>query len=364
MLEAAKRKIRVLIVDDSIVMRAILRRALRTQPDIQVVGEAACGREALERIEQLDPTVVTLDIEMPGMSGIEVLEKVMRTRPRPVLMVSTLTQSGAHATFDCLEKGAIDYVAKPLPGQGVTLQSFSAEVVEKVRAAAGSNRSLLRRAATRPETAKGSLVTAGLGRAVPQRVVAIGISAGGPATLVKFLPLLPADFVPVAIAQHMPAQFTGPFAERLDDLCQMHVKEAEKGEPFERGKILLAPGDWHLRVIGRIGRWMANLDHGPKVSGFRPSVDVLLESLAQAAGPHGIGVVMTGIGSDGSRGICAVKEAGGITVAQDEASSIVYGMPKSAAATGCVDHICNLARIDTLLVELARSPTKACVQGA
>jgi len=362
----AKNKIRVLIVDDSAMMRALLRRALQSQPDIEVADVARDGREALDKVAKCRPDVVTLDIEMPGTSGIEVLERIMKNDPRPVVMVSTLTQVGAEATFESLEKGAVDYVPKPLPGSGATLQSFAADVVQKVRAAAASNlKQLIRQSLLKQRAAR--RVIRRLGAGAVDRFVAIGISAGGPASLCRMLPLLPADFVPVAIAQHMPPQFTGPFARRLDSLCSVHVKEAEDGEPFERGKVLIAPGDYHLKVRLRAGKPVVQLDRGPKVSGFRPSVDVLFRSVAEMFGPRAIAVIMTGMGRDGADGIKAVKAAGGVTIAQDQATSVVYGMPKAAVETGCVDVVCGLMEIPEVLANLvspndrATAPSRAAM---
>ncbi len=338
-------KIRVLVVDDSVFMRSMLKDALDRAVNIEVIGTAQNGKEALERIKRLKPDVVTLDIEMPGIDGLEVLRRVMKDKPVPIVMVSTKTQAGAHMTFEALQLGAIDYVAKPLADKDASLQSFRNNVVHAVEAAFASNRNRLKLKPKLIRPRKAKVRTDGC-------VVAIGISAGGPATLHEFIPLIPAEFPPVFITQHMPADFTGPFAKRLDAVAQGHVYEACANQPFKPGDIILAPGRCHLAVRKISDQVRVVLDEGPKVSGFRPSVDVLFNSIAKAYGSNAIGLVMTGMGFDGSNGIKAMKEAGAITMAQDKESSIVYGMPKAAASTGCIDHVVSLSAIPDMLIKL------------
>lgn len=348
----SKPLIRTLIVDDSVFMRTVLKNAMTKSNVIEVVGTAQNGQEALEKIRALRPDVVTLDIEMPGINGLEVLRTVMQESPLPVVMVSTKTQDGAKMTFEALELGAVDYVAKPLAEQNASMQRFQEKVTQAVETAHGANLARLgARDKTRIlKTPSGSVRTDG--------VVAIGISAGGPATLHKLVPTLPKNFPPVVLAQHMPASFTGPFAQRLNSESELEVREAAHGEDLRPGQLLIAPGDRHLRIRKRGEGFCTMLDDGPKVSGFRPSVDVLFQSVAQCVGRDAIGLVMTGMGSDGADGIRAMKAAGATTLSQDRDSCIVYGMPKAAFETGCVDRVVSLAEITAVLTKLLqREPT-------
>lgn len=346
--------IRTLVVDDSVFMRTMLKNALSKSTRIQVIGTAQNGAEALKKIAELKPDVVTLDIEMPGLSGLEVLKRVMKDTPLPIVMVSTKTQAGAKMTFEALELGAVDYVAKPLAEKGSSLQGFQEKVVQAVEAAFASNRSRL---GTQDRTL--ILKPRATDIRMDGLVIAVGISAGGPATLHKLIPALPATFPAMVLTQHMPADFTGPFAKRLDQGSALTVKEAEEGDELKPGQLLLAPGAHHLRVMKRGPRVVATLDSGPKVSGFRPSVDVLFESVARTFGANAIGLVMTGMGSDGAEGIRKLKAAGARTLAQDQESSVVYGMPKAAAETGCVDRVVSLAEIPEVLSRML-TPAAAC----
>ncbi len=328
--------IRVLVVDDSVFMRSMLRSALSSQDDIEVVATAQNGQEGLKKIEQHSPDVVTLDIEMPGITGLEVLETIMQKKPMPIVMVSTKTQAGAKATLDAMRLGAVDYVAKPLGDKSTSLESFRTKIVDTVRAAAASNRATL----GKNGSALGNILKPETDSCVdPNIVIGIGISTGGPATLHKLIPCIPKNFPAMVVTQHMLAEFTGPFAKRLNAESKVEVKEASEGDKLIPGRVLIAPGDKHVQVRRRAGSLIAHIDTGPKVSGFRPSVDVLFESLASTVGSSAIGVVMTGMGFDGAVGVRMLKEQGGITIAQDQETSIVYGMPKAAAETGFVDHI-------------------------
>ncbi len=337
--------IRALVVDDSVFMRAMLRNALEQSENIDVVGTAQNGQEALTKIAKLSPDVITLDVEMPGLSGLDVLRKIMEDDPRPVVMVSTKTQQGAKETVEALEIGAVNFVAKPLTGSNITIEGFQKHVVETVKAAHCANRSRL-----------GSL-SAAIARPVHTStptdsiVIAIGISAGGPATLHRLLPALPDTLPPILITQHMPADFTGPFADRLNKQCSLSVKEASEGDALVPGRILLAAGNRHLRLKRRGGRAVASLDNGPKISGFRPSVDALFGSVAKVFGARAIGLVLTGMGCDGADGVRDLKQAGASTAAQDQATSVVFGMPKEAAKTGCVDRVVSLEEIPGMLLE-------------
>ena len=341
--------IRVLIVDDSVFMRSMLKGALSDADDMEVVGTAQNGTEGLKKIEALRPDVVTLDVEMPGLSGLEVLEQVMKKRPLPIVMVSTKTQAGAETTLKALELGAIDYVAKPLGEKSASLESFRSSVTRAVRTAAASNRANLGKKSApvaRPRPVSATR---------PGTVVAIGISAGGPAALHQMLPAVPKEFPPIVITQHMPADFTGPFAKRLGETTQINVKEAAVNDELVPGRALIAPGDRHLRIIKCANKLLVALDDGPKVSGFRPSVDVLFESVATAVGARAVGVIMTGMGSDGSVGIRIFKKRGAFTMSQDKDSSTVYGMPKAAYETGCIDRVVSLSDIPMAIAEALES---------
>lgn len=346
--------IRVLVVDDSVFMRSALKNGLSSAEGFEVIGSAQNGVEGLEKILALKPDVVTLDVEMPGLTGLEVLERVMKQHPLPIVMVSTKTREGAETTLKALELGAVDYVAKPLGEKSSSLTSFREDIVRAVRAAWESNHRALKPSHAPPRPLAMQPFHAG------DAVVAIGISAGGPQTLHKLIPTLPAHFPPLVVTQHMPEDFTGPFARRLNEVSKITVLEAAGGEELRAGQMLLARGDHHLRVVSRQGKLLAAVDKGPKVSGFRPSVDVLLDSVASAAGKRAVGVVMTGMGFDGAAGIRRLKEAGGATLAQDKDTSVVYGMPKAAAETGCVDRVVPLQEIASTIVELI-SAKPACV---
>ena len=305
--------IRVLVVDDSIFMRSILKDAIVQSEGIELIGSAQNGTEAVTMILAMRPDVVTLDVEMPGLSGIEVLEKVLKTAPTPIVMVSTKTQEGAKTTIEALSKGAIECVAKPLTGAASSsLQVFCEKVIHAVRAAASSKRANL-----------GGLAKKVSDLAMPREfaddaVVAIGISAGGPQTLHQMLPAIPRTFPPIVITQHMPAGFTAPFAERLNGICKGTVKEAAAGDILLPGTIFIAPGHAHLRVVPRGAKLAIQLSEGPKVSGFKPSVDAMFDSLLSAAPARTVAVIMTGMGSDGSAGMKKLKQCGAQTIAQDQ----------------------------------------------
>jgi len=329
--------VRVLVVDDSAIIRAIMRGALQQHPQIEVVGAARDGVEAITLISRLRPDVVTLDVEMPRLNGIGVLERVAGKVPVSFVMVSTLTQAGAQVTFECLQKGAFDYVTKPQPGQPEALTKFRTRVQQLVLAAAKA----------KGRTRKASAGTCSAAPQLPPNkargwVVAVGISCGGPQTLHRMLPAFPSDFVPIVVTQHMPAGFTAAFANHLNSACAMNVREATDCERLEQGTILIAPGGKQLRVARRGADVVTQVDAGPEVSGHRPSVDALFESVARTCGKRAIGVIMTGMGRDGAAGIVKLHEAGAHTIGQDEATSLVYGMPKVAAETGCLDRVAAL----------------------
>jgi two-component system chemotaxis response regulator CheB len=328
------KKVRTLIVDDSATIRGIITRVLSADPEIEVVGAAGDPLEAREAIKALNPDVITLDVEMPKMTGIEFLEKIMRLRPMPVIMVSTLTQAGAEISLEALELGAFDCVGKP---------EFDG-LPEKVKAAA--------RARVRPPGERRH-ATARQGAYRPSnKVLAIGSSTGGVEALLVMLSSFPANCPPTLITQHMPATFTPSFAARLDRSCAPKVQEASEGAPIQAGCIYLAPGGIaHLEVqAGTQPR--CRLVEGPPINGHRPSVDALFTSVAQIYGRRSVGVILTGMGRDGAQGLKLMREAGAATLGQDEASSVVYGMPKAAFDIGAVERQKSLAAIGAAALDL------------
>jgi two-component system chemotaxis response regulator CheB len=334
--------IKVLIVDDSATMRSLIGAVLRRDPEIEVVGAAGDPLEARAKIKELEPDVLTLDIEMPNMNGLEFLEKIMRLRPMPVIMVSTLTQKGADATIEALEIGAFDCIGKPGPEADV-VTAFG-ELVDKVKAAA--------RARVRPLGQASGQVAPG-GRFVPNgRMVAIGSSTGGVEALLTILSRFPANCPPTVITQHMPATFTKSFAERLNRACPAEVAEAWDGAPLQTGKVYLAPGGAaHLEIAGQASPHCV-LREGELVNGHRPSVDRLFLSMAHVAGAKALGVILTGMGRDGAHGLKAIHDDGGRTLGQDERSCVVYGMPKAAADLGAVERQASLERMADAILEL------------
>ncbi|MDB5459719.1 MAG: chemotaxis response regulator protein-glutamate methylesterase [Caulobacteraceae bacterium] len=333
---------RVLIVYDSPTMRSLISAVLRRDPEIEVVGVAGDPLEARAAIKALEPDVLTLDIEMPNMNGLEFLEKIMRLRPMPVVMVSTLTQKGADATLQALEIGAVDCVGKPGPGADVA--SAFEELAEKVKTAA--------KARVRPAglAARGG---AQAHRFSPNgRIVAIGSSTGGVEALLTVLSRFPANCPPTVITQHMPAAFTRSFAERLNRSSAAEVQEAYDGAPLQQGRVYLAPGGLaHLEVVGANNPRCALRD-GEPVNGHRPSVDRLFSSLAHAVAGGAVGVILTGMGRDGARGLKEMRDLGGHTLGQDEQSCVVYGMPKAAADLGAVERQTSLERMGDAILDL------------
>jgi two-component system chemotaxis response regulator CheB len=334
--------IRVLIVDDSATMRSLIAAVLARDPEIEVVGQAGDPLEARQAIKDLNPDVLTLDVEMPNMNGIEFLEKIMRLRPMPVVMVSTLTVRGAEVTLEALELGAVDCVAKPSTGG---LEGFQ-ELPAKVKAAA--------QARVRPLRAAPAVAAAPIAHASDGRLVAIGSSTGGVEALIAILGRFPANCPATVVTQHMPASFTASFAARLDRLCAPKVEEAYDGAPLEAGRVYVAPGGaCHLEVAGA-AQLRCRVQPGEPVNGHRPSVDVLFRSAAKTVGARGVGVILTGMGRDGAQGLLAMRQAGARTVGQDEASCVVYGMPKAAFEIGAV---ARQAPLDRIATELLKPPT-------
>lgn len=337
-------RVRVLVVDDSAFMRNALQRMLASDPGIDVVGTARDGAEALEKARALAPDVVTMDVEMPRMDGLEALRRLMETAPVPVIMVSAYTTDGARATLDALDLGAVDFLPKNLSDLSVDIVRIREALVEKVRQI-GLRRGAMRQRRTGrllrfppPASAPAPAERAEVRRA---GIVVIGASTGGPKALQEILPRLPAALpVPVVVAQHMPPAFTGPFAERLDQMCRLRVKEAEEGEPLRPGVVLVAPGRGHLTLVRRPGREAAaTVSEGRGDLVFRPSVDLLLTSAAEAYPGRVLAVVLTGMGNDGEEGVRAVRASGGRAIVQDEETSVVYGMGRAVVEAGLADRV-------------------------
>ena len=361
--------IRVLIVDDSPLVRGALAAALETDPDISVVGEAGDPFEAREQIAALTPDVVTLDVQMPRMDGLTFLARLMEHHPVPVIMFSTLTAQGSAEARRALELGAVDVIAKPQSPEDtkrayrMVTQSVRAAAAS-VRAAAASVRAAAaaRRAApgpqktpsaplpaTRPPAAASPLAGAPI-----HDLIAIGASTGGTVAIAELLGQLPADTPGIVMAQHMPRDFTQPFADRLDQISPMRVRQAEHGDRVEPGLALLAPGGRHMVLAGGAGRYHVELHDGPRVHHQRPAVDVLFRSVAKHAAPIAVGVVLTGMGADGADGLLAMREAGARTFAQDEASSVVYGMPREALLNGGAERAVPLTVMGATLLDALR----------
>ncbi len=335
-------RVGVLVVDDSPTMRGVITAVLRRDPEIEVIGSAGDPLEAREAIKRLNPDVVTLDVEMPNMSGIEFLEKIMRLRPTPVIMISTLTQKGADTTIEALALGAVDCVGKP--GPGVTAAEAFSGLTEKVKAAA---RSRLRPLGDAPRPA----ANAGGDFRPNGNVLAIGSSTGGVEALLTVISAFPANCPPTVITQHMPATFTKSFAHRLDKASAASVEEAVDGAPMQVGKVYLAPGgERHLTVEKAGGALRARVREGAPVNGHSPSVDVLFDSVVQAVGDRAAGAILTGMGKDGAKGLLAMRQAGARTFGQDEASCVVYGMPRAAFEIGAVERQASISRMSAHLL--------------
>jgi two-component system chemotaxis response regulator CheB len=358
---AAQGKIRVLIADDSAFMRKVLHSILLAEPGFEVAGEARDGREAVSQSESLKPDVITMDINMPHLDGLQATEQIMSTNPRPIVVVSSESKEGAEITLKALQLGAIDFVAKPNSGVDLDMSSVRDELVRKLRVAAKVR--VVRTASrtkvghevassaprTDPGVTPGPKAESPRASAQPAKsngkfpLVVIAASTGGPATLMKFLPAFPREFPgALLIVQHMPGTFTSQFSQQLSDACAIRVKEAEAGDILAPGTAYICPGSHHMRVsaTGRV-----TLDDGPRILGYRPCADVTLESTAEYAGPLSIGVVMTGMGNDGVRGAQAMKSSGGYIIAQDEATSVIFGMNAEAIRNGVVDQVLPIENI-------------------
>jgi two-component system chemotaxis response regulator CheB len=342
-------KIRVLIVDDSAMVRKVFSEELSGQPDIEVVGTAPDPYVARDKIVQLRPDVVTLDIEMPRMDGLTFLRKLMKHYPLPVIIVSSLTKKGGVLALEAMEAGAVEVVCKP--GEAYSVGEMGVQLADKIRAAAAVRVEELRSRMQAASRQPAPVVRRSLAEST-HKVIAIGSSTGGTEALKQVLINLPVTTPGIMIVQHMPPHFTTSFAQRLDSLCKISVKEAEDGDAVLPGRALLAPGNYHM-VMRRSGaRYYVNVKTGPLVCHQRPSVEVLFNSVAAYGGANAIGVILTGMGKDGARGMLKMHEAGAKTIAQDEASCVVFGMPKEAIAAGGVDQVVPLDRIGQALLDL------------
>ena len=344
-------KVRVLVVDDSAFARVSITKALSSDPEIEVIAAAHDGIDALDKIKSLKPDVVTLDVSMPRMDGLTALKHIMSECPTPVVMLSAHTGEGTHATIEALQMGAIDFHLKVSGVGSAGLNGTATELLEKIKIAAKVPASRLRMvtiAATPRKPAEKNKKSS----AVRNKVVVIGSSTGGPKALTEIVPALPAD-IPAAIliVQHMPGGFTKSLSERLDMASQISVKEAEEGDELETGKALLAPGGFHM-VLGRRGR--IHLNEDPPQNGVRPAVDVTMESVAKNYGKSAVGIVLTGMGSDGTRGAKLIKGAGGTVSVEHESTCAVYGMPRSVVEANCADSILKLPAIADEIARICR----------
>ena len=362
-LSSLTRKIRVLVVDDSATVRQALKTLLETDPGIEVIGTAPDPFVAAQRIAEQVPDVITLDVEMPRMDGLTFLDKIMAQHPIPVVICSSLTEGTSATAFAALEKGAVEIITKPKLGTKQFFEESAIHICDIVKSAARARvRRVARRAVAAPRAAQPKLtadavLAKGTSRAMietTERIVAVGASTGGTEALRVFLEALPADAPGTVIVQHMPEKFTAQFAARLNGLCRVTVKEAADGDTVLRGQALIAPGNRHLLVKRSGARYFVEVKDGPLVSPHRPSVDVLFRSTARYAGKNAVGVIMTGMGDDGAKGMLEMKEAGAYNLAQDEASCVVFGMPAEAIKAGGVDRVLSLEQIAPEVVRLCR----------
>jgi len=347
-------KIKVLIVDDSAVMRQMLTEILSRDPSLEVVGAASDPVFAREKVLRLEPDVMTLDVEMPRMDGLTFLEKLMRAHPMPVVMVSSLTDRGCETTLRALELGAVDFVSKPKVDVTEGTLLLAGEIIEKVKAAAAAKVLGLRKRFSSGPPAQPLLMSQSLIKSTHQ-VIAIGASTGGTEALREVLEPLPADSPGIVIVQHMPEKFTRSFANRLDSLSRVRVKEAEDGDRILPGHVLIAPGNYHMEVLRNGAEYRVRVFTSEPVNRHRPSVDVLFRSCARYLGANAVGVILTGMGADGARGLLEMRQAGARTIAQDEASCVVFGMPREAIAMGGAEEIRSLSDIPACALRMAAS---------
>ncbi|WP_422845295.1 protein-glutamate methylesterase/protein-glutamine glutaminase [Acidovorax sp. M2(2025)] len=357
-------KIRVIVVDDSALVRSLLSEIINRQRDMECIGTANDPLVAREMIRELNPDVITLDVEMPRMDGIDFLGRLMRLRPMPVVMISTLTERGAEVTMRALELGAVDFVAKPRVGLASGLNELASQIVDKIRVAAVAH---VRRAPpARDAAAPGAAAAAGtapppasalLGRLSTEKVICIGASTGGTEAIKEVLVQMPADSPAIVITQHMPAGFTTSFAARLNGLCQITVKEAVNGERILPGHAYIAPGGTQFHLARSGANYVAVVDDGPPVNRHKPSVEVLFKSAAAVVGRNAFAIMLTGMGNDGAAAMREMKDAGSYNYVQDEATCIVFGMPREAIAHGAADEVLPLGQIAPALVARLRGTT-------
>ncbi|MDA8427539.1 MAG: chemotaxis response regulator protein-glutamate methylesterase [Treponema sp.] len=366
--ERSETKVRVLIVDDSAIARELLERGLSRDPGIEVVGKAEDAYAARDKIVFLKPDVLTLDVEMPRMDGIEFLRKLLPQYPIPVVVVSAVTLEGSRRALEALDAGAVAVVAKPRAEDRAGLLTMLGDLAEAVKDASRADVSKMRRWAVAARAVAAGAVPAIAGRASPAprarvrgegRVIAIGASTGGTAALTAIISDFPETMPGTIVVQHMPPVFTRLFAESLDKISKVEVREARDGDELRPGLVLVAPGDLHARLVERGGAWKIACAPGPKVSGHRPSVDLLFSSVATAAGDRALGLLLTGMGRDGAAGLLEMRRAGARCLAQDEASSVVFGMPKEAWALGAAERLVSLDRAVDELVSILAVPLRA-----
>lgn len=332
-------------MDDSALIRSILTEIVRSDPQLILVGAAPDAYVAKDLVNQYAPDVITLDVEMPKVDGLTFLDRLMKARPTPVIMISSLTESGAEVTFRALELGAVDFIAKPKLDIRNGIEAYQQEIIQKIKNAAVANvRRPRMKLGIAPKNTE-LLITS-------EKILAIGASTGGTEAIKDLLLQLPADFPAILITQHMPAGFTRTFAARLDRLCSMSVKEAVDNERILPGHAYLAPGDKHLTIARSGADYKIVLDDRPRVSGHKPSVDVMFDSVAAVAGPNAVAVILTGMGRDGAIGIQAIAGQGGYCLAQDEQSSVIFGMPKEAIKTGVVHQVLPLDKFGEVLMQV------------
>ncbi len=345
----SEKKIRVLIVDDSALIRGVMTELISEDPGIEVVGTAPDPYIARDKIKSLNPDVLTLDVEMPKMDGLTFLQKVMAGRPMPVIMVSSLTESGCDTTLRALEFGAVDFITKPKIDVQHGLEELAETITSKIRAAAAAT---VRKRTPTPvsQDRVREMATYSSMIKTTDTIIAIGASTGGTEALKELLEVLPPSVPPIVITQHMPERFTKTFANRLNDVCQIGVKEAEEGDSVLPGQALLAPGNYHMELRRSGARYQVTLNQNPPVNRHRPSVDAMFHSVARYAGSNSLGVILTGMGNDGAAGMLEMKNAGAYNLAQDEASCVVFGMPKEAIKAGGVDKIYSLSDLPAAML--------------
>ncbi|MDX8385636.1 MAG: chemotaxis response regulator protein-glutamate methylesterase [Gallionella sp.] len=345
----ASRKLKVLVVDDSAMIRKVMKNIINQERDMECVGAAPDPWIAREMIKEFNPDVLTLDVEMPKMDGLDFLGRLMRLRPMPVLMVSTLTELGSDVTFRALELGAVDFISKPKSDIERGMEEYAAMITSKIRTAAGANIQAHIKAADSSYSTKytvNTVLPSVSGQfASTEKLIVIGASTGGTEAIKEILTQLPADAPGILVVQHMPEHFTKSFAKRLDAFCKISVKEAENNERILPGHAYIAPGNYHLMVKRSGANYMTKLDQRELVNRHRPSVDVLFRSVANIAGANALGVILTGMGKDGVKGMMEMKVAGSYTIAQDKKSCVIFGMPKEAIAAGAVNEVLPIQKI-------------------